>query len=1377
MDLTEKDKEEPTRKRRGARKLLDPVRTVGKKKKKEKKRKRKSLVLKAAERVLEEDCNSVLFDDPTTATVSDPVTEASARYAFKQSVARQRVKNSTVLEESRLLTSSDILMLFDSSVSASLGTMRPLVKKLDMLLAPARGYSTLCKRIKEVMHLLKHDVEEISSYLLKCWMNEARDLSYDMEDYIDSLLFVPPGHFIKKKKKKKKKKGKKKMVIKKRLKWCKQIVFTKQVSEHGIKTSKIIHVNVPRLPNKPKVAKIILQFRIYVQEAIERYDKYRLHHCSTLRRRLLSTGSMLSVPIPYEEAAQIVTDGRMNEFISSLAANNAADQQQLKVVSVLGSGCLGKTTLANVLYDRIGMQFECRAFIRVSKKPDMKRLFRDLLSQFHQKQPLPTSCNELGISDNIIKHLQDKRYLIVIDDLWDLSVWDIIKYAFPKGNHGSRIIITTQIEDVALTCCCDHSEHVFEMKPLNIGHSRELFFNRLFGSESDCLEEFKRVSNEIVDICGGLPLATINIASHLANQETEVSLDLLTDTRDLLRSYLWSNSTSERTKQVLNLSYSNLPDYLKTCLLYLHMYPVGSIIWKDDLVKQLVAEGFIATREGKDQDQEMIEKAAGLCFDALIDRRFIQPIYTKYNNKVLSCTVHEVVHDLIAQKSAEENFIVVADHNRKNIALSHKVRRLSLIFGDTIYAKTPANITKSQIRSFRFFGLFECMPCITEFKVLRVLNLQLSGHRGDNDPIDLTGISELFQLRYLKITSDVCIKLPNQMQKLQYLETLDIMDAPRVTAVPWDIINLPHLLHLTLPVDTYLLDWISSMTDSVISLWTLGKLNYLQHLHLTSSSTCPSYHLERSVEALGYLIGGHGKLKTIVVAHVSSAQNTVVRGAPEVTISWDRMSPPPLLQRFECPHSCFIFYRIPKWVTELGNLCILKIAVKELHMICLGTLRGLHALTDLSLYVETAPIDKIIFDKAGFSVLKYCKLRFAAGIAWLKFEADAMPSLWKLMLVFNAIPRMDQNLVFFHHSRPAMHQRGGAVIIVEHMPGLRVISAKFGGAASDLEYASRTVVSNHPSNPTINMQLVCYSSNGKRSRKRKQQPYDVVKGQPDEYAKRLERPAEKRISTPTKSSLRLHVPEITPKPMQITDNNVQRREHMFDTVLTRGDVGMLNRLVVPKKHAEKYFPLDSSSTRTSKAIVLSFEDPAGKSWFFHYSYRSSSQNYVMFKGWTGFVKEKFLEAGDTVSFSRGVGEATRGRLFIDCQNEQRYMFERVLTASDMESDGCSLMVPVNLVWPHPGLRKTIKGRHAVLQFEDGSGNGKVWPFQFEASGQYYLMKGLNYFVNDRDLAAGYTVSFYRAGTRLFVDSGRKDDKVALGTRSRERIYPKIVRSQ
>ncbi|KAF7092700.1 hypothetical protein CFC21_095158 [Triticum aestivum] len=561
-------------------------------------------------------------------------------------------------------------------ISASLGAMRALVEKLDMLLlAYSSPQECSSKRVKDGMHLLKDDLEEISSYLdellevedpppmAMCWMNEARELSYDMEDYIDSLLLcVPPDHFNKNKKRKKNKKK----IIKKRLKWHRQITYIAQVSEHGVRTSKRIHVTVvPPLPKKSKIAETISEFRIYVQEAIERHDRYKLHCCSNLRRHtFLSNGRML--PMPYEETDDhVVIDGRMNEFINSLVADVAADQQQLKVVSVLGSGCLGKTTLAKVLYKRIGMQFDCRAFIRVSKKPDMKSLLHNLFLQLHKKkQPLPANCNELGISDiNISKHLQDKRYLIVIDDLWDASAWDIIKCAFPKGSHGSRIIITTQIEDVALTCCCDHWEHVFEMKPLDDDHSRKLFFNRLFGSESDCPEEFKQVSNEIVDICGGLPLATINIASHLANQQTGLALDLLAYMCDSLRSHSWSSSTLERTRKVLNLSYNNLPQHLKTCLLYFHMYPEGSIIWKDDLVKQWVAEGFVATGKGKEQDKETTEKTAGIYFDALVDRRFIQPLYINYNNKVLSCTVHDVVRDLIAKKSAEENFIVVVDYN------------------------------------------------------------------------------------------------------------------------------------------------------------------------------------------------------------------------------------------------------------------------------------------------------------------------------------------------------------------------------------------------------------------------------------------------------------------------------------------------------------------------------------------------------------------------------------------------------------------------------------------------------------------------------------------------------------------------------------------
>jgi hypothetical protein len=109
--------------------------------------------------------------------------------------------------------------------------------------------------------------------------------------------------------------------------------------------------------------------------------------------------------------------------------------------------------------------------------------------------------------------------------------------------------------------------------------------------------------------------------------------------------------------------------------------------------------------------------------------------------------------------------------------------------------------------------------------------------------------------------------------------------------------------------------------------------------------------------------------------------------------------------------------------------------------------------------------------------------------------------------------------------------------------------------------------------------------------------------------------------------------------------STHEKEHMFDKVVTPSDVGKLNRLVIPKQHAEKYFPLDSNSNE--KGLLLNFEDRNGKLWRFRYSYWNSSQSYVMTKGWSRFVKDKKLDAGDIVSFQRGVGELFRHRLFID----------------------------------------------------------------------------------------------------------------------------------
>ncbi|KAM3206011.1 hypothetical protein ACQJBY_061600 [Aegilops geniculata] len=967
----------------------------------------------------------------------------------------------------------------DASFGVSLGAMRPLLKKLDMMLGP-HGCK-LTKGVNDRSQLLKDDLEEIGAYLedllevedpplaAKCWMKEARELSYDVQDCIEN--FVPRESLGYKSDHKMSH-----VKIPTRLKWQKQIEYAApDVSGHVI--SKIIRVDVIRAPRKLKwyqqMVEKVSEFRIYAREVIRRYERYQLHCCSTsAARRFSAIGPIMPMPpLPCEKTCSgLVIDGRMSMFINSLAND---EDQQLKVVSIHGFGCLGKTMLAKVLYNKIGRKFHCRAFVRVSKKPDMKRLFRDMLSQFQRKQPQASqdTSDELRITaENISNCLHGKRYLIIVDDLWDTSAWDVINQVFPKGSQGSRIITTTQMEDVALACGSNHPEQVFEMKPLDDDHSRKLFFGRIFGSESDCPEEFRQVSSQIVEICGGLPLATMSIASLLANQPS-VSVDLLTHIQDSLVSCLSSNSTSERTRQVLNLSYNSLPHYLKTCLLQLCMYPEGSIVFKQDLVRQWVAEGFLAASEGKN-----MEEVAGIYFDQLVDRKFIQPVSINFNNEVVSCTVQNMVHDLIAHKSAEENFVVVVDHNRKILALSHKVRRLSLQLGDAKYAKIPANIIKSQVRSLVFFGLVECMPCIGEFKLVRVLNLHLSGHHdGEQDlAIDLTGISELFHLVYFKIVCDVCIKLPNRMRGLQCLETLDVMDTPRGTYVPWDIIYLTRLLHLSLPPHTNLLDW--SVGDDL----SLCRPDRLQDLCISTPLSSDSDHLKKSMYALDHLRYGHDSLKSIkLVAHGSSVS---YGDASKARVEWILDEITQLVQRVEVsPHSPVIFCRMHLWKIQLGNLCILKIAVDGLSVNDVDILRGLPALTALSLYVQKSPNVKIIFGTAaGFTALRYLKLRFMSGIAWLKFEADAMPNLWKLRLVFDAIPRMDQQLeLFSERDQWKQYRHGDALISIQHIAGLREVSVKFGGAAADLQYVSRIgVVSNHPSNPIIDVQLVDSGSHG-----------------------------------------------------------------------------------------------------------------------------------------------------------------------------------------------------------------------------------------------------------------------------------------------------------
>lgn len=889
----------------------------------------------------------------------------------------------------------------NAPMSSSLGVMGPLLRKLDSLLPLG---CRLRGPLKDRVVLLRADLEEISVALVeqsmadspnemeKYWMNEVRELCYDIEDFIDDMMLTHAN-----------------------------------AKMRSVQSFKVGRVKIPWLPKTVRPctrAAKVAELRDLVQEAIERHGRY-LDGCISSCRSLFTVYG--HIPLMYAEASNYLvgvddtktklikwmTDEEQHpaETINYLVGVSDAkkklikwltdeNEQQLKMVAITGHAGVGKTTLAKQLYREVGQQFECRAFMRASRKPDMRRLLEGILSQVQQHRCPSNSYTVQNLIDNLTKHLQNKRYVIVIDDLWETISWDIVASAFPEGNNCSRIITTTEIERVALECCDYQSDNILKMEPLGGEDSGKLLLNLVFGPECLCPEQFKGASDIIITKCAGLPLATICVSGLLTTQPDNPKL--WQHVQEFLCSNLSTDSTLEETLQeILKLSYNSLPHYLKTCLMYLSVYPEGCTMWKFDLVKQWIAEGFICAIEGIDTGE-----VADSYFEELVNRGMIQPVDINYSGEVLSCTLHHVVLDLITLESTEERFITALDYSQTIREHYSKARRLSLHFSNPRYAKKPTGLTLSKARSIGFFGILKCVPTIVGFRHLRVLILEFWGGQQGITSFDLTRICRCFQLRYLKISCDasVEVELPTRMRMLRYLETL-IIDAA-VSAVPSDIVHLPGLLHLSLGDKTDLPDEVgrirslralhsfdlsSNSEDSVLS---LGDLLNLQDLNLTYCTEEPDDHLKRNLAALCSSLGKLVNLKSVILAP----------GASGTAIYHDMLSSmsslPFFLQRLELLPPICIFSRLPQCLGQLRKLCILTVVVSELLMEDMDILTGLPALTVFSLYVRQPTEESIIFKKRAFLGLKCFK--YTCGVLSLSFQEEAFPNLQRLELSFNA---------------------------------------------------------------------------------------------------------------------------------------------------------------------------------------------------------------------------------------------------------------------------------------------------------------------------------------------------------------------------------------
>ncbi|EMS48573.1 Putative inactive disease susceptibility protein LOV1 [Triticum urartu] len=427
-----------------------------------------------------------------------------------------------------------------------------------------------------------------------------------------------------------------------------------------------------------------------------------------------------------------------------------ASKNRLKKVSIVGFGGLGKTTLARAVYDKIKGDFDCRAFVPVGQNPDMKKVLRDILID------LGNPHSDLAILDDkqLVKKLHDflenKRYLIIIDDIWDEKLWEGINFAFSNRNNlGSRLITTTRIASVSNSCCSSDDDSVYQMEPLSNDDSRKLFYKRIFPFESGCPNEFEQVSTDILKKCGGVPLAIITISSALAGGQ----------------------KVKPKFLRVLDLSHCNLGE---SSSLQLNLKGVGHLIHlrylglADTGIRELSAE------IGNLQFLEVLDLGRNYELDELPSTlwKLRRLIYLNvFSSKVVPTP--GVLQNLTSIEVLKEILLVSLNVIAQELGKLSRLRELQISFKDGNldlyegFVKSLCNLHHIESLSIREYSRetsFELMDLLGERWVPPVhlrefvsdMPSQLSALRGwiKRDPSHLSNLSELILVRVKEVEQE-----------------------------------------------------------------------------------------------------------------------------------------------------------------------------------------------------------------------------------------------------------------------------------------------------------------------------------------------------------------------------------------------------------------------------------------------------------------------------------------------------------------------------------------------------------------------------------------------------------------------------------------------
>ncbi|VAI71652.1 disease resistance protein Pik-2-like [Triticum urartu] len=979
-------------------------------------------------------------------------------------------------------------------VGASEATMRSLLGKLGGLLAQEytliRGVRGDIQYINDELACMQAFLGDLGSALddhdrrLKNWMKQIRDMAYDMEDCIDDFAHRLP-----------------------------------QDSLSDARCSFIVTAIYEVWTFWPRrdIASKIAELKVWAQYIAERRNRYGVNNPNPRT----SSGAGATHAVTYGIAEHLVASRQLIRTENPVGVK--VDMEKLggwltkrdkgshrAVVSLIGFGGVGKTTIAMALYRDFRNEFDCRASVTVSQNFDEDEILRDVLGQIKPansqikpkeegqegnnigklkkknllvdmkssvKQVVPLlfghrpqsnngsmqskieTMNRGQLIEELKKRLLGRRYLMLIDDIWSVETWETIRNWLPHDNtNGSRVIVTTRFQAVGAACSeRDGTDYVHTVNVLSDADSKSLFrqsisespsrkegkgmdkISQVVGTESskgdgtDHLRsadvptfsnpqsrkvgEKEEVHEEIWKYCGGLPLAIVTMAGLVACNPKKKSDHWSKVCKSLFPEQV-APLTLEGVTRILDYCYNDLPADLKTCSLYLSIFPKGSKISKKRLTRRWISECFVSEKEGLSA-----EEVAETYFNQLVRRKIIRPVDHSSNGKVKSFKVNDMILEYIVSKSSEENFITVVGGHWLMPTPSNKVRRLSMQSSGSKHGNSTKGMNLSQVRSLTAFGSQNRRLPFHSFNNGIIQVLDLEGWKGLTDK-HLNDICKMLVLKYLSLRRTEVSEIPSKIEKLQYLETLDIRET-NVGVLPKAFgqlkqlrsmlgvnkntkkaLKLPHEKNKEPMKALRILSGIEIDEESsaVASLHQLTGLRKLAIYKLNIREGGQTFKQLRS--SIEYLCSCG--LQTLAINDESS---NFINSLDTMTTSPRYIIGLELSGKMERP---------PQWIKELNNLYKLTLSVTVLRTDTFKLIQDLPKLFTLTFTLSAAKDDwdivdileenkqltdrEIIIPPGGFKSLKLLRF-FATLVPRLSFAVtgkEVMPALERIDMRFEA---------------------------------------------------------------------------------------------------------------------------------------------------------------------------------------------------------------------------------------------------------------------------------------------------------------------------------------------------------------------------------------